>query len=91
MFFYSDLQDERIKGFNYATEPDRILVIGHDVVKFRGHQQQYLLRHVESEWICNCTRFQEIRSAGYAPFCRHVIGTERILEAQTSNTLRPLV
>lgn len=75
----SELLHMRLKGFTYATEPERMQLVADGLISFRGNHRQHQLAWVEDCWRCDCERFEPTAVLHYGPFCEHVIAVERIL------------
>lgn len=84
----SDQNEERIKGFVYAHEPDRVILFGQNRAPFRGRNGVYTLKFVSGEWECNCEMWGWLPHGDGPRWCRHTIALERLLsEAESGNVL----
>lgn len=78
--YYSTMYDERIQGFHYASEPDRLQQVSEDRVRFTGRHSIHTLTHTDEHWQCDCASYQRRDAAHCEPlFCAHVIAVERLL------------
>ena len=77
--YYDTVIDERVKGFQYAQQPDRLQHINENAVSFLGNHSLHTLCRTESGWKCNCNKYQLVAGCNYEPpFCAHVIAVERL-------------
>jgi hypothetical protein len=54
--FY-DLIEERIKGFTYAYEPQRVILFDQNRATFRGGNGVHMLKLRSGERTCDCARW----------------------------------
>jgi hypothetical protein len=84
----SDQNEERIKGFIYSHEPDRVILFGQNRATFRGRNGVYALKFVSDEWECNCNMWGRLPHSDGPCWCRHTLALERMLsEVQEGNIL----
>lgn len=86
---WSDLIDERVKGFRYADEPHRFRMLSTENFLFEGHHSQHHLLLEEGVWVCDCNAYQRTGILRGGNWCRHTIALERILANRYSNALAP--
>jgi hypothetical protein len=83
---YWDMIDERIKGFTYAHQSERLISLKHREVIFAGKEHLHTLVNIEGTWHCDCAAYAESYKTSKKPWCRHTIALERIL----ASTLCPV-
>lgn len=79
-----DQVEERIKGLAYAAQSERLLILGHGYLVFRGHHRDHLLTPTTDGWTCDCETFWRFLPLG--GWCRHILAAEHILTALDSST-----
>lgn len=84
--FTDALIDERIKGFEYARESERVTVIDEQQIWFNGRHAIHMLVQIDSEWTCDCAKFALMARPGLVPFCAHIIAVERVLAAEKATS-----
>lgn len=75
-----ELLHMRLKGFAYATEPERMQVVSEGQIVFLGNHRQHRLVLDDERWHCNCERYAPTAVLSWGPVCEHVIAVERILD-----------
>ncbi len=79
--FNSIVNDERIKGFQFAQQPERIERLSATEVRFTGDGVQHMLSRLNGSWACSCRSFGRIASSGYpVAYCAHVIAVEKLVD-----------
>ena len=81
--FYDLVIDERIKGFAYALEPDRLKRLSERQVEFNGRHETHILHLNGCGWECDCAKYGLIARGGCTPYCAHVIAAEKLLRAHS--------
>ena len=79
-----DQVEERIKGFIYAAQPDRLTIENGGNLIFQGNHRPHLIMPTANGWICDCETFWRFLPLG--GWCRHMWAAERILTALNSGT-----
>jgi hypothetical protein len=82
-----DLTEERIKGFEYANEPERLQVPEPKHWVFEGRHTNHDIRVTPAGLVCDCAAFWRSCEIPYGGWCRHTIAAERILERRSAITL----
>jgi hypothetical protein len=78
----SDLVDIRIKGFEYAADPKRVIDLTDNKATFRGDHKNHHLKHRNRfEWQCDCSTFARTGIGSWTPFCSHSIALEKMIES----------
>lgn len=82
----SDLIEARIKGWNYATEPDKYFEpIDAWHVRFKSSNHVYTLAYCCEEgsesgvWRCDCLLYTTLATIAAPAFCSHTIAVEKAL------------
>ncbi|HLF29017.1 MAG TPA: hypothetical protein VJG32_22040 [Anaerolineae bacterium] len=78
-----DQIEERIKGFEYATQPDRLAVLSTGDMAFCGNHRLHILTPSANGWACNCETYWRFLLLG--GWCRHTVAVERILAAMDAH------
>jgi len=81
-----DQLEERIKGFAYAAQPERLTILDNGYLVFSGHHRDHLLALTADGWTCDCETFWRFLPLG--GWCRHILATQHILTALDSGTAR---
>ncbi len=87
---YWDIIEERIKGFDYAKEPQRLCLNVANQATFEGRHKIHILSHVNDVWTCKCFAYQSLKVLPGNSWCRHTIAVERILNALEASACPPM-
>ena len=79
-----DQVEERIKGWEYATQPERLAIQGNGALLFRGNHRIHTLTPCETGWTCDCETSRRFLCVG--GWCRHTLAAARILTALDAGT-----
>jgi hypothetical protein len=85
-----DTIEERIKGFAYATEPQRLLLVAEDQAIFEGGHESHILLCVDGTWTCDCKAYAASCRLPGGDWCRHTVALERILAALAAGVHLPV-
>jgi hypothetical protein len=87
---YWDTIEERIKGFAYAKEPQRLYLVTANQAIFEGRHEMHILLYVNGVWTCDCAAYESLKALPGDSWCRHTIAVERILEALEAGVCLPV-
>jgi len=79
-----DQIEERIKGWEYATQPERLAIQNNGTLRFCGNHRFHTLTLSVDGWTCDCEAFRRFLSLG--GWCRHTLAAGRILIAVDAGT-----
>jgi hypothetical protein len=75
---------ERIKGWGYAAQPERLAIRDDGTFVFHGNHRSHILTLSVDGWICDCETFRRLSPLG--GWCRHNLAAVRILTAIDEGT-----
>ncbi len=76
---FSQTISELIKGFVYAIEPQRLILVAENQVIFEGQREKHILLCIANSWECDCETYEVSCSAPVNGWCRHTIAVKFIL------------
>ena len=75
---------EWVKGWKYATQPERLAIRNDGALVFHGNHRFHTLTPSANGWICDCETFWRFLPLG--GWCRHTRAAGRILMAVDAGT-----
>ena len=88
--YYDVTIDERVKGIQYAQQPEFVQIVNKTEVRFVGSHVPHTLIRTAQGWECDCDKFNLIANSNYpSPYCAHVIAVERFIECTDGSTFKP--